>query len=189
VVQDFQLQGNRGAEPQRIGGVIVVFIITQRVNQDVKVLPIEHQPGDNFSKRRCLEDDLPLRNGMRTGDTVVVPKLNREPRSEVLTYPISNGRATVIAIVDMRMIAVKLGHDTFLLLRFLVAGDLQAHLRFESSWFRYIQWVKGMVGWVRRIIMPPDPQNPIPDHISTERHDEVDVRHHDRMPVILELSE
>src|SRR5262249_34280713 len=60
------------------------------------------------------EDDLPLRDGMRTGDAVVAPEFDRKPRSEVLTYLIGNWRAAVIPVIDMRMIAMKFGHDSFL---------------------------------------------------------------------------
>jgi hypothetical protein len=65
------------------------------MDQDVEPLPIEHQPGDDLCKRRCPEDDLPLRNGVRTGDAVVVAQFNRKPRSEALAYLVGNGRATV----------------------------------------------------------------------------------------------
>lgn len=90
MLQDFQLQRNGIAEPQRIGSVIVEFVIAQRMNQDVESLPIEHQPGNNLSKLGRVEDDLPLRNWMRTGDAIVVPEFDRKPRSKAFTYFVSD---------------------------------------------------------------------------------------------------
>jgi hypothetical protein len=105
VPQDFQLQRNRIAEPQRIGRVVVEFIVAQRVNKDVESLPVEHQPGDDFCKRGCPEDDLPLRGGMRAGDAVVGPKFNRKPRGKVLAQLVGNGRAPGVSVVNMDVIA------------------------------------------------------------------------------------
>src|SRR4051794_7281411 len=94
--------------------MIIIFIIAQRMYQDVEAMAIEHQPGDNLGERGRSENDLPLGGGMRTGDAVVVPEFDREPGSKASAYLISNGRATFISVINMRVIPVKSGHVALL---------------------------------------------------------------------------
>jgi hypothetical protein len=106
------------SEPDGVRRVILDFIIGKRVDQNIELLTVEHQPRHDIRREGILRKDrLHLRDRMRPGDTDELGSAGL--RLELFDQGIVQlGRSGLVCVVeiDVDVIAIKIfwhGHGLF----------------------------------------------------------------------------